>query len=268
MLAEEGDLSLEVRSIGKVDAEVIVGGSGTPILVLHGFHNLPAQSPFLSKLTACGKVYAPSLPGFGQTARPEDFDTIYDLVHFCLDFIDGLPDEPVTLVGLSFGGWLALELATKNLPQLDRLVLVDSLGVKLSDRETPDIADIFNLHPDEVHARRWFDQEAGRMDFDAMSDEEIVVFARNRESLCLYGWHPYMYNPQLANWLQRIRVPTLVLWGEKDGIVDIDYGRGLAAKIPDARFEIIAEAGHHPEAEQAKALVQQMSAFLARDPGA
>ncbi len=267
MLAEEGNLSLEVRGIGKVDAEVIVGGSGAPILVLHGFHNLPAQSPFLNKLTAYGKVYAPSLPGFGHTVRPDDFDTIYDLFHFCLDFIDSLPDQPLTLVGLSFGGWLALELATKNLPQLDRLVLVDALGVKLSDRETPDIADIFNLHPDEVRARSWFDQEAGGLDFDSMSDDEIVVYARNRESLCLYGWHPYMYTPQLANWLHRISVPTLVLWGEKDGIVDIDYGQSLAAKIPDSRFEIIAEAGHHAEVEQAEALARKMSAFLAQETG-
>lgn len=267
MVSEENDLSLEVRSVGNVDAEVLVGGSGSPILVLHGFHNLPARSPFLKKLTACGKVYAPSLPGFGHTVRPDDFDTVYDLVHFCLDFIDSLPDQPLTLVGLSFGGWLALELATKNLPHLERLVLIDALGVKLSDRETPDIADIFNLHPDEVHARSWFDKDIGRLNFDTMSDDEIVVYARNRESLCLYGWHPYMYTPQLANWLQRIRSPTLVLWGENDRIVDIDYGRGLAAKIANARFEAIADAGHHPEVEQAEALAQQISAFLAQETG-
>ena len=264
---EEVDLSVEVRSIGKLDIEVMTGGSGAPILVLHGFHNLPAQSAFLRKLTAFGAVYAPSLPGFGHSVRPDDFDSVYDLLHCCLDFIDDLPNQPLTLVGLSFGGWLALELATKNLPQLERLVLVDALGVKLSDRETPDIADIFNLHPDEVHARSWADTEIGNLDFDTMTDDEIVVYATNRESLCLYGWHPYMYTPQLANWLHRISAPTLLLWGEKDRIVDLDYGRGLAARIPNARFAVITGAGHHPEVEQAEALVQQIGAFLARDSG-
>ena len=267
MVGAEGELSLEVRSVGQVDAEVIVGGTGAPILVLHGFYNFSVQSPFLRKLTACGKVYAPSLPGFGHTKRPDDFDTTYDLVNFCLDFVDGLPEDRVTLVGLSFGGWLALELATKNMPRLERLVLIDALGVKLSDRETPDIADIFNLHPDDVHARRWFDGAAGQLDFDAMSDDEIVVYAKNREALCLYGWHPYMYTPQLANWLHRIHVPTLVLWGESDRIVDTDYGRGLAARIPGARFETIAEAGHHPEVEQAGRVIQYVGAFVAQDQG-
>ncbi len=267
MLGAEGDLAVEVRRVGKVDAEVVVGGAGAPIVVLHGFHNLPVESPFLRKLTACGTVYAPSLPGFGHTVRPDDFDTTYDLVNFCLDFVEALPQGPVTLVGLSFGGWLALELATKNLPGLARLVLVDTLGVKLSDRETADIADIFNLHPDDIHARRWVDQEAGRLDFDAMTDDEIVVYAKNREALCLYGWDPYMYTPQLSQWLHRIKVPSLVVWGENDGIVDTTYGRDVAARIPNARFEMIAKAGHHPEVEQAEKVAQHIGAFVTQERG-
>lgn len=267
MLGVDGDLAVDVRRVGKVDAEVVVGGSGAPIVVLHGFHNLPVQSPFLRKLTACGTVYAPSLPGFGHTARPDDFDTTYDLVNFCLDLVDGLAQEPVTLIGLSFGGWVALELATKNMPRLERLVLIDTLGVKLSDRETPDIADIFNLHPDDIHARRWVDQEAGRLDFDAMSDDEIVVYAKNREALCLYGWDPYMYTPQLAQWLHRIQVPSLVLWGEQDRIVDTTYGRGIASRLPDARFEVIAGAAHHPEVEQVEQVVEHIGAFVMQERG-
>ena len=136
MLGAEGHLAVEVRRVGKVDAEVVIGGTGAPIVVLAWFSQICRfNPPFLRKLTACGTVYAPSLPGFGHTARPVDFDTTYDLVNFCLDFVDTLPHGPVTLVGLSFGGWLALELATKNMPGLERLVLIDTLGVKLSDRE-------------------------------------------------------------------------------------------------------------------------------------
>ena len=80
-----------------------------------------------------------------------------------------------------------------------------------------------------------------------MTDDEIVVYAKNREALCLYGWDPYMYTPQLSHWLHRIKVPSLVVWGETDGIVDTTYGRGVAARIPNARFVMIADAGHHPE---------------------
>ena len=88
-----------------------------------------------------------------------------------------------------------------------------------------------------------------------MSDEALVVRARNWEALCLYGWHPYMYNPQLKRWLRRITVPTLVLWGASDGIVTPAYGRAYAARIPGARFELDRGApGTIPEIEQPDAL--------------
>ena len=255
-------LNAETHLVRDIETEVIHGGQGAPIVVLHGFHNLPANSRFLQALAAHGEVFAPSLPGFGHTTRPGHFDTVYDLVHFCLDFVEQLPGGKLSVVGLSFGGWLALELAAKIASRLAGLVLVDSLGLKFSDRETPDIADIFNLHPDEVCRRSWHDADKGRLDFDAMTDDEIVVYARNRESLCLYGWHPYMYSPQLVHWLHRIDVPALVLWGEDDKVVDAHYGRELSSRLPTASFELITGAGHHPELEQPRALVERMVPLL------
>ena len=98
---------------------------------------------------------------------------------------------------------------------------------------------MFNLNPAEVRRRAWHDP-AKAPSYDAMSDDELVIHARNREALCLYAWHPCLYNPQLKNWLGRIRVPTLVLWGESDRIVTPEYGRAYAGLIPGARFELIA----------------------------
>ena len=138
----------------------------------------------------------------------------------------------MTLVGLSFGGWLAAEIAVQCGHRVDRLVLVDALGIKISDRETPDILDVFNTSPQEVQRRSWHDPGRGRRIFNAMSDDELVVRARNWEALCLYGWHPYMYNPQLKRWLRRIAVPTLVLWGASDGIVKPSYGQAYSRADP------------------------------------
>jgi pimeloyl-ACP methyl ester carboxylesterase len=89
-----------------------------------------------------------------------------------------------------------------------------------------------------------------------------VRIARNRDALCLYGWHPYMYNPQLKRWLGRIRRPTLVLWGASDGVVTPSYGAHYAGLIPGARFEVIPEAGHHPEIEQPEAFADRVITFL------
>ena len=99
-------------------------------------------------------------------------------------------------------------------------------------------------------------------DFDAMEDAELVTYARNRDSLCLYTWNPLLYNPQLKGWLRRIDVPTLVLWGAFDGIVSPDYGRAYAKLIPGARFELIENAGHQPEIEQPARFVAHVAGFM------
>jgi pimeloyl-ACP methyl ester carboxylesterase len=145
---------------------------------------------------------------------------------------------------------------------VERLILVDAVGIKVGDRETPDILDLFNTAPAEVERRRWHEPAKWTPDPDAMSNEALVAHARNREALCLYAWHPYLYNPRLARWLGRITVPTLVLWGASDGIVTPAYGRAYAARIPGARFEIIEAAGHHPEIEQPGRFAERVLAFL------
>jgi pimeloyl-ACP methyl ester carboxylesterase len=255
-------LAEERLSVGDIELEVIRRGAGRPVLLLHGMQNVDPRARFLDLLSRRAEIIVPSHPGFGHSPRPADFDTVYDLVHLYLDVLEALPYERVALVGLSFGGWLAAEIAVQCCHRIDRLVLVDAFGIKISDRETPDILDVFNTSPQEVQRRSWHDPGKWAPDFNAMSDDELVVRAQNWEALCLYGWHPYMYNPQLKRWLHRIVVPTLVLWGASDEIVQPSYGRAYSALIPGARFELIAEAGHHPEIEQPEAFADRVAAFL------
>lgn len=250
--------------VAGIELEVLRRGSGRPILLLHGMQTIHPKAPFLDLLGRHGEVIAPSNPGFGNSPRPQDFDTVYDLVHLYLEALDTLPHQKVTLMGFSFGGWLAAEVAAKCSHKLDRLILADPLGIKVSDRETPDILDVFNTSPDIVRQRTWHDPAAYAPDFNAMPDEEIVVHARNWDALCLYGWHPYMYNPQLKRWLGRIKAPTLLLWGASDGIVKPSYGRAYSELIPDARFEVIDKAGHYPAIEQPEEFVRRVAAFLDR----
>jgi pimeloyl-ACP methyl ester carboxylesterase len=249
-------------TVRDIDLEVVRRGTGRTIVFLHGFHTLEPDAPFLELLSRRAFVLAPSHPGFGASARPDDFETVYDLVHLYRALIDDLPDDKVTLVGASFGGWLAAEVAASCPHRLDRLVLVSALGLKLSDRETPDILDIFNTHPATVRRLSWHDPARSAPDFDALSDAALTRHARNWEALCRYGWEPYMYNPRLKRWLGRIALPTLVLWGASDGVVTPAYGRAYAALIPGARFDLIEGAGHHPELERPDVLADRILDFL------
>jgi pimeloyl-ACP methyl ester carboxylesterase len=248
--------------VGGIELETLRRGRGQKLLLLHGFEPIPPTAPFLDLLARRAEIIAPSSPGFGRSPRPEDVAAVYDLVHLYLALLETLPDAKVSVIGFSFGGWLAAEMAAAACHRIDKLVLVDALGIKISNRETPDILDIFNTHPRDVAPRRWRKPAAWTPDFNAMSDDEIELYARNREALCLYGWHPYMHNPRLKRWLARITVPTLVLWGAQDGIVAPSYGRAYSALIPAARFATIDEAGHHRELEQPAAFAEHVLRFL------
>ena len=253
----------ERLSVAGAELEVLRHGGGRPLVLLHGMQHIDPGARFVELLGRRAQLIAPSHPGFGHSPRPDGFETVYDLVHLYLEFLDTLPYDKVALCGFSFGGWLAAEVAAKCTHRIDRLILVDAFGIKLSGRETADILDVFNRHPDAVREASWHDPERFAPNYDAMADEALIVCARNRESLCLYGWHPYMYNPQLKRWLCRIRVPTLVLWGAADGIVKPDYGRAYAGLIPGARFSLIEQAGHYPEIEQPERFAERVIAFLA-----
>ena len=74
-------------------------------------------------------VIAPSAPGFANSPRPKDFDTVYDLVHLYLAVLRALPGDKVTVLGFSFGGWLAAEVAAACTHRIDKLILVDPVGV-------------------------------------------------------------------------------------------------------------------------------------------
>src|SRR5215471_3622074 len=96
-------------AVGDLELEVTRRGAGRPLLLLHGFQTIPPDAPFLERLGRHAAIIAPSHPGFGDSPRPADFETIYDLVHLYLELLETLRHETVSLMGLSFGGWLAAE---------------------------------------------------------------------------------------------------------------------------------------------------------------
>jgi pimeloyl-ACP methyl ester carboxylesterase len=243
-----------------------------PILLVHGINHIDPSAPFLAALTEHGEIIAPSHPGFGRSPRPDDFDTIYDLTRLYLTILDEITAERVVMIGFSFGGWIAAEVAVCRPRKLSRLVLVDPVGIKFGGREERDIVHFFNTAPDELARCAWHDP-ANRPPHnyglgwataigEAMSDEEMIALARNWDALCLYAWRPHMYNPQLKGWLHRIAAPTLVLWGRSDRIVTPDYGWAYSSLIPGARFRLIDGAGHHPELEQPGPFVEAVTDFL------
>ena len=246
-----------------VTLEILERGQGRPILWLHGEDGLDPAAPFLDLLAAHGRLVAPSHPGFGHSPDVNNIDTVDDLAYLYLDLLAERNLRDVILIGSSLGGWIAAEMAVKSSERMGGLVLVAPLGIKIGDRETRDIPDIFALPPDEVTRLQYRDPARAAVDHAKLSDDQLTVIARNREATALYAWEPYFHNPKLKRWLHRISVPTLLLWGADDRFVTAAYyGAAYRGAIPGARFETIAGAGHFPHIEEPAALVERIRGFI------
>lgn len=248
-----------------VSIELLEAGSGPTLLYLHSVDGIDGSLPWVRDLASSFRVLAPWHPGFGRSEWPQEFRTVGDLAFFYLELIRALEIEDALLVGSSFGGWLAAEIAIRSTSAFSGLVLMDPLGIKVGDRESRDIADMHALPQEELTRIAYHDPSNRRRDYSKMTDEERLAIARSREAYTYFGWSPYMHNPSLKRWLRRIRIPTMVVWGASDGIVDTSYGRAFAAEIPDARFELIEEAGHYPHVEQPDQFAALVRDFAASD---
>ena len=90
---------------------------------------------------------------------------------------------------------------------------------------------------------------------------------RNRETLALLVWEPYMHNPKLRHRLHRVTAPTLFLRGESDGLVSAEYLAAYARLLPNARTDTIAAAGHAPQVEQPEAFARNGAGIPRRGSG-
>lgn len=236
----------ETIDLAGVQLDLTVQGSGPPLLYLHPEHYTHLHAPFVERLAERWTVYAPRHPGFDGRQPPRDFRRTDDLAYLYLDLLERLDLNSVAVLGASFGGWIALEIAIRDCARLRALSLIAPLGVKFGGRDERGFTDLSALPEDEA-ARCLF---AGPPpDFGTFSSDDLIAVARDRQYLAYYTWKPYLHNPALARWLHRVTVPTHLLWGADDGYAAPALGKLLAERIPHARLDVLHGAGHYPQIE-------------------
>lgn len=246
--------------IGDVDLEIHRGGEGPPLYFVHGA-GANVKAPFVEKLAQKFSVTFALHPGFGTSSLPFWMDSIDDFVHIHLSVLDKLDLKNVTLVGASLGGWIAADLATKNTSRIARIVLVSPVGIKVGPRDSLDIPDIFFTPQDELDALTSANPAKTKFTAEGKSDDELRIVARNKETMALVAWEPYMHNPKLKHRLHRIDRPTLMLHGSHDRLVSADYCAAYAKLIPGCALEDMPDAGHSPQNETPDAFVARVARF-------
>ncbi len=237
---------MEQVEVSGITLDIDVLGKGPPLLYLRPEHYAHLHKPFVTQLAERWTVHMPRHPGFDGRPPPRDFRRVDDLAYLYLDLLDQFNLNGVTIVGSSFGGWVALEMAVRNCTRLKALGLIAPLGVKFGGRGDRAFADLSAL-PEEEAACCLF---AGTpVDFSTFDSEQMTMVARDRQYLAYYAWKPYLHNPVLPRWLHRIELPTHLIWGESDGFVAPEHGKQLAERLPQARLNILPQAGHYPQIE-------------------
>lgn len=241
-------------------------GRGASLLYLHHMLGLTGFEPTLEALAAHYDVVAPHAPGWGPAK--DDLPRIdpgpLDITLHNADILDALGIATAHVVGVSIGAWMAAELAAIQPTRVEKLVLINPLGLWLDD--TPG-EDPFAQHPAAPSSVQFAAPEArerllfaGRDKMDSYVEELL-----NLRASAKFLWP--IPDTGIRRRLGRIRAPTLVATSERDTVVPAAYGRAWQSEISGARLLQLADAGHAVQLEQPAALAALVHNFLSTTTG-
>ena len=253
----------EMVDVGGTKVHTMKGGSGEPLLLLHGAGGNNGWLKSIDALAEKYTVYYPSHPGYGKSERPEWLETIPDMAAFYTWYLETLGLEGIRAVGFSMGGWLAAEMAALSRHSFSRLILVDAVGIKPKQGE---IKDIFIIPPEEVAELSFYDAnqipEYDKIYNSSPTPEDRNLSERDREMAVRICWKPYMHSPRLPHILGRVSIPTAIIWGREDQLVPLECGELYQQVIPESTLTIINNCGHSPQIEKPDEFVETALSFL------
>ena len=247
------------------EAKVKVAGSGSPIFFLHTAGG-PTWDVFLDALAERHTVYAPDHPGLGETDRYSihQVDTLWDLVLIYDELLDRLGLDGAPIVGSSFGGMMAAELAAHRRDRVSKLVIMSAIGLW---RDDAPVAPYMVMSAPDLVATLFADTSPAPVQafLTPPTDRTEAAIAQADLLWALGTTGKFVWpipDKGLQKRLHRITAPTLILWGEKDALVSAVYAEEFAARIADSRVEIIDGVGHVPQWEKSEAVNPLVLDFL------
>ena len=256
---------METKTVQTRHAPVryLEGGSGEPLVFLHGAGGMTENDPLLAELASRFHVYAPFIPGYGET---EECESMRDMLDFALhgwDVVEALGLKNPILVGHSMGGMIAAEMAALAPNDVSRLALICPAGLWLEDHP---IVDMFSLLPFEMPKYLFHDPEAGAAQMTSgldMSDPKFLqtYLVRNARQLGMAGKLLFPIPERgLAERLYRVKAKTVIVWGESDKLIPPVYGAAFHKAIAGSQLVSVPEAGHMVIAEKAAEVARAVEA--------
>ena len=251
---------ISARKIATRAAEinVLTGGSGPDLLFLHSAGGVTAENPFLLALARKYRVFAPELPGYGDSGDSDNVRDMLDVTLHSFDVLEALGLERPIVVGHSLGGMIAAEMAALRPKEVDRLCLIAAAGLWLDAYPVPDI---FTLLPREFPAYMFHDTEAGAKMMATggnMNDPAFLIpfLVTNSRQLGMAGKFLFPIPERgLKERIHRITAKTVLVWGDSDRIFPAPYAQAFKGLIAGAELVSVPDAGHQVVLEKTDAVM-------------
>lgn len=231
----------ETYDVNGTRVVTLTAGSGPILVFLHGTGTFPGFEMAL-EWAKTHRVIIPFHANFGESGDNDRIATIDDHVLHYMDVFDLMGIDGFALAGFSLGGWIAAEFAMRQPKRLSHLVLAAPAGLVVDEAPAPDL---FKVPPQEVPAYLTHDPAVVLSYFPKEPDPAFdASLGREMGGLARALVPSPQGNPQLAQWAHRIRMPTLLLWGEHDRLMPFAQAAHWNRLLPNSRLEIVAGAGH------------------------
>lgn len=238
-----------------------VAGQGAPLLLLHGWgcdagHFMALQKYLAYQFT----TYAIDLPGFGLSTQPEEVWGSEEYADLIVRFINAIHINNPILIGHSLGGKIIINLVARSLVKVKKIVLISSAGVRLPRpfklslkigffkvvkffTRLPVIKNIFGSWL-ELYKRKF-----GSVDYKNASGHMRAILVK-------------VVNEDITALLPRVKVPTLLLWGDQDTTTPLKAGQIMHNMISESKLKVFSGSGHHPFLDNYDKVVIELNGFL------
>jgi len=240
-------------------AKVLISGSGETVVCFHDEMGR-VWTPLNDRLAERRTVYAPYHPGWDDLGDLEQMDTIWELLLYYRDIIEELRLERPALVGSSFGAMVAAEFAATFPELVSRIVLIAPIGLWRDDEP---VADLWGLPQPTLNALLWADPECqAAVDDSAGAGSPAVALARYLASTSAAHFVWPVPERGLVRRLRRVKAPTLLIWGKKDGVVPVSYAGDFAAHLGTSTTVLVDGAAHNVHLEHPEVVAAAIQDFL------
>ncbi len=244
-------------TVNGVKTVVHTAGKGQPLVLFHGAGTVDGFE-FAGAWADRFRVVVPYHPGFGESGDDPTFTEMQDYVMHYLDLFDLLGIETLSLVGLSMGGYMAAKFASQQSHRVQKLAMIAPYGLHVPEHPT---IDIIATPPDKLVSMLVSNFDTLKRSLPEKPDAEFIATrVREAESFArMFAEHPS--DLKLPRHLHRVKMPTLIVWGDEDKLIPVEQAPYWRKLVPNAEVMIVKGAGHLVQRDKPE-VVEAIGKFL------